>query len=47
LPGEWSELAVDLSPWAGKPVVLSLVTDSEGPYSFDWAIWGEVRVTGE
>lgn len=47
LPGEWSELSADLSPWAGKPIVLSLVTDSEGPFSFDWASWGEVRVVAE
>lgn len=42
MPGDpWREVAVDLSPWAGKPVVLSLVTDSDGPFASDWARWGE------
>jgi hypothetical protein len=42
MPGDpWREVAVDLSPWAGKPVVLSLVTDSDGPFGSDWARWGE------
>jgi hypothetical protein len=45
LPGEWTEMSADLSAWAGKPIVLSLVTDSEGPFSFDWAQWGEPMVT--
>jgi hypothetical protein len=45
LPGRWEEITADLSPWAGKPIVLSLVTDSEGPFNFDWAIWGEPRLT--
>ena len=47
LPGEWSELTVDLSPWAGKPLVLSLVTDSAGSHNFDWAVWGEAKLTAE
>jgi len=45
VPGQWSEINADLSPWAGKPVVLTLVTDSEGGYDFDWAMWAEVQVT--
>jgi len=44
LPGEWQPITADLSPWAGKPVVLTLVTDSDGPYSYDWAVWGEPLV---
>ena len=44
LPGNWSPIAADLSPWAGHPVVLSLITDSDGPYSFDWAHWGQPRL---
>ena len=44
LPGKWEEITADLAPWAGKPIVLSLGTDSEGPFNFDWAIWGEPRV---
>jgi len=47
LPGEWSEMTADLSPWAGKAILLSLVTDSEGGYNFDWAVWGDVRLTAE
>lgn len=41
LPGGWQAVTADLSPWAGKAVVLTLVTDSDGPYSYDWAVWGE------
>ncbi|HUT89678.1 MAG TPA: DUF6259 domain-containing protein [Thermoguttaceae bacterium] len=44
LPGKWESIEVDLSRWAGQPVVLSLVTDSDGPFSFDWAHWGEPRI---
>ena len=47
LPGKWEVLSADLSRWAGTPVVLSLVTDSEGPYNFDWALWGEPRIEAE
>lgn len=41
VPGPWQPLSADLSPWAGRPIVLSLITDSDGPFSFDWACWGE------
>ena len=44
LPGKWELLAADLSQWAGTPVVLSLVTDSDGPFNFDWAHWAEPRI---
>ena len=44
LPGKWEELTADLTPWAGQPVVLSLVTDSDGPFNFDWAHWGQPRL---
>ena len=37
----WEEVTCDLSPWAGKPVVMSLVVDSDGNYNCDWAHWGE------
>ncbi|MCX7598028.1 MAG: hypothetical protein N2512_04060, partial [Armatimonadetes bacterium] len=40
----WQELSADLSPWAGKPIVLSLVTDSYGRFDCDWAAWGEPRL---
>ncbi len=44
LPGEWQELSADLSPWAGKMVILSLITDSDGGHYFDWAHWGEPTI---
>jgi hypothetical protein len=44
LPGKWEPLTADLAPWAGKPVVLTLVTDSEGPFTCDWAAWGEPSI---
>ena len=46
LPGKWESIEVDLSRWAGQPVVLGLVTDSDGPFSYDWAHWGEPRIEG-
>ncbi len=45
LAGPWQELRADLSAWAGKTVVLALVTDANGDYGFDWACWGEPMVT--
>jgi len=44
LPGKWESIEVDLSRWVGQPVVLALVTDSDGPFSFDWAHWGQPRI---
>ena len=44
LPGKWEAISADLSPWKGTPIVLSLVTDSDGPFNFDWACWGETRI---
>jgi hypothetical protein len=41
LPGPRKTLEADLSPWAGQAVVLSLVTNSDGTFNFDWAHWGE------
>ncbi len=42
MPGmPWSEMSADLTPWAGKVVVLSLITDSAGAFGSDWARWGE------
>ncbi len=37
----WHALFADLSPWAGGPAVLSLVTDSMGDDQCDWACWGD------
>ena len=44
-PDGWHPAAVDLSAYAGRTVLLSLIVDSEGPYSYDWARWGEPVVT--
>jgi hypothetical protein len=44
LPGQWHDLAVDLAPWQNQPVVLSLTTDSEGSFYYDWALWGSPRL---
>ncbi len=44
LPGQWEAMSADLSAWAGQPILLSLVTDSEGGFDFDWAAWGEPRL---
>lgn len=41
LPGAWRELTCDLAPWAGRPCVLTLITDSDGSFNCDWAAWGE------
>lgn len=41
LPGEWREVTCDLSPWAGKPLVLTLTTDADGSHYYDWACWAE------
>jgi len=44
-PGSgWVPAEVDLSPWRGQSVILTLITDSMGDYSFDWAVWGEPRI---
>jgi hypothetical protein len=40
----WHEAAVDLSPYAGQPLVLSLAVDPAGPYNYDWAFWAEPRI---
>ncbi|HOZ47832.1 MAG TPA: DUF6259 domain-containing protein [Candidatus Hydrogenedentes bacterium] len=40
-PGAWHRFECDLSPWADRPVVLSLITDADGSYTCDWAEWGE------
>jgi hypothetical protein len=40
-PDGWRPLAVDLTPWAGQTVVLSLVADARGEATSDWARWAE------
>jgi hypothetical protein len=37
----WHPAEVDLSAYAGKPLLLSLVVDSDGPFYYDWASWAE------
>lgn len=44
LPGQWEEVRASLARWAGQTVVLSLTTDSDGPFSYDWAHWGEPQI---
>jgi hypothetical protein len=45
LPGRpWQPVELDLSRWAGRDVVLTLVTDSMGSFAFDWAVWAEPRL---
>jgi hypothetical protein len=40
----WHEADVDLSDYAGQPLVLSLVVDPAGPYNYDWGFWAEPRL---
>jgi hypothetical protein len=39
-PGSRSDLAVDLAPWRGRTIVLTLAVDSAGDYTYDWCHWG-------
>ncbi|MCX6898370.1 MAG: DUF6259 domain-containing protein [Verrucomicrobia bacterium] len=43
-PGAWKAISADLARYAGQTVVLSLITDAMGDFSFDWAAWGEPRI---
>ena len=44
-PGDgWKPVVVDLAPWQGQPVLLTLVTDAEGDFNFDWAAWAEPKL---
>ncbi|CAA9262807.1 MAG: hypothetical protein AVDCRST_MAG77-2769 [uncultured Chloroflexi bacterium] len=36
----WTPVLVDLTPWAGRTVRLTLSTSQRGDLSFDWAGWG-------
>ena len=40
LPGQWHEIAADLSAWAEQTVVIALIADADGDYICDWACWG-------
>jgi hypothetical protein len=44
LPGHWEELTADLAPYAGQEAVLSLVTDADVNFAYDWGAWGEPRL---
>jgi len=46
-PDGWHDARVDLSAYAGGPLLLSLIVDSEGPFSCDWARWAEPIITAE
>ncbi len=35
----WEAFDLDLSPWAGRPVAIELVTDPLGSHVGDWAVW--------
>ena len=37
---EWNEVRVDLRPFAGQTVELTLRTDFADESSYDWAGWG-------
>ncbi|MFC2030595.1 tetratricopeptide repeat protein [Chloroflexota bacterium] len=43
----WHDLKLDLAPWAGRTVTLTLSTapGSNGDARYDWAGWGEPRIT--
>ncbi|MBI1876739.1 MAG: O-antigen ligase family protein [Chloroflexi bacterium] len=42
----WRNFLVDLSPWAGRTVQLSLITESgpNGDWAFDWGGWSELQL---
>jgi hypothetical protein len=44
----WRNFLVDLSPWAGRSVNLSLITEAgpAGDWAFDWAGWADLQVVG-
>lgn len=44
-PGSgWLPAIVDLTAYAGKEIVLTLVTDALGDFNFDWSVWAEPRL---
>ncbi len=45
LPGKpWLGFDVPLAAYAGRTVVLTLITDALGDYGWDWAHWADVRL---
>jgi hypothetical protein len=43
-PGAWQPIECVLADWAGRPFVLTLITDADGSYVCDWAVWGEPAI---
>ena len=45
LPGSaWIPVEVDMAAYRGREVMLTLVTDALGDFSFDWAVWAEPKL---
>ena len=42
VPPAWQNGALDLSAWAGRTVLLELITDTQGPNSDDFTSWGDL-----
>ena len=40
----WVPVEVDLGRLPGEPAMITLVTDSEGPQYYDWALWAEPEI---
>ncbi len=44
-PGEpWRAFEVTMTEYAGRTILLTLITDSLGDYGWDWAEWSEIRL---
>ena len=44
---DWVDMTVPLSELAGQPVLLELVTDTNGNSGCDWAHWADLLITAE
>ena len=48
---DWTDDSISLSQFAGRPVLLELVTDpaqeGSGAANCDWASWGDLRITAD
>ncbi|MEO8425506.1 MAG: CARDB domain-containing protein [Verrucomicrobiota bacterium] len=40
----WQAFAIDLNPFAGRSIKLTLIVEAIGTTNFDWALWGIPRV---
>jgi uncharacterized protein (TIGR03437 family) len=45
VPPAWQPGALDLSAWAGQPMLLELITDTLGSNTDDFTSWGDVSFT--